>query len=131
MFVDDQDKKPEQDDRPVYIDNGSISDEENNSGKLLGTPRKPPPIPIARARSFDTLSRRTSFSQQSRDPNFNIIPKLKKHVQHVPLEKLNESQMSETQIINGVAVTTSIATIDNVTTLENVRLSYIFPKCSS
>lgn len=107
------------DDKPVYIDSGNVSDDENSNGNNIASLEtlKKPPFQFARGRSYDTLSRRTSFTQQSRDPNFNIIPKLKKQQTPV-LHKLNETQLSETQIINGVAVTTSIATIDNVKNLK-------------
>jgi len=52
--------------------------------------------------------------QGGRDPNFNIIPKLKKL--NTSLQKVEEDdgKKSETRIIDGVAVTVSTSLIDNV-----------------
>ena len=60
------------------------------------------------------MNRRNS---QRRDPNFNLIPKIQRQVTLLKLsekDKLSEAYpMSETQIIDGVAVSKSIAEVHN------------------
>lgn len=71
-------------------------------------------LPLIRTKSCDTLTRRTTQSMLSKDPNFNLVPKLQKQgtllrIQEV--ETLQNDCLSETRIIDGVSFTTSTAKI--------------------
>ncbi|XP_066917979.1 uncharacterized protein [Clytia hemisphaerica] len=107
---------------PLYIDSGNASDDEENPASPAGSPAKRP-FPFNRTKSYDTLSRRGSMTLLGRDPNFNIIPKLKK--QNPMLKRVEETDdlgKTETRIIDGVAVTVSTTEIsEDISTSPNLN----------
>ena len=121
---------------PVYIsDSGNASDDEDDddlkAGGGVGQGKRPSPFSLSRTKSYDTLSRRGSILSLpgGRDPNFNIIPKLKKHnnnnnnnkIKGLNIVEEDENELeesgsgsgnfTETRIIDGVAMTVSTAHI--------------------
>jgi len=90
---------------PIYIDSGQGSDDEMSQQKTS---------PLTRTKSCDTLTRRTTQSMLSKDPNFNLVPKLQKQgtlLRILEVETLQDDCLSETRIIDGVSFTTSTAKI--------------------
>ena len=96
--------------QPVYIDHEEQSDEDVQPLQKVPIPILP--IGIHRTRSFDTLSRRSSSTPVVRDPNFSLVPKLKKQGTLLKIKESASSANSETRIVDGVSYTTSTAKIE-------------------
>lgn len=111
IVVSDGSSKIKVEKQPVYVDSGHASDDEEDDEVDVEMKFQP-----VRSRSFDSMSRRSSVNAQSRDPNFNIVPKLKKMGS---LLKIQEEASTETKIIDGVAITSSIAEVDSPRVADN------------